>query len=445
MITIKPGFSILGLYLFIFMFQSQAAFAAYTLVYSGNLNGELEPCGCTLEGDFGGIKRQASMIDQLRQKNPDLMFVSSGGLLIAEMPSDRIRSDYILRGMKLLNYDVIGVQAQDLAFGTEFLTHHQLPFILSSTADNAIFAYKKTLRRRSQSFSFFQWSALPAQSMLKDINTESSAAVKQLQQQLASEKKSGAITVVTTTLRLSRAKKILPLKYIDILIIPSRQDTFAEPVQMDNTLLLQPGARGMRFGILQFDIKKHGQATRIADWRHKVIPLPQTLPDSPRTEAWYAAYNAELKADYEKQVQLRTQLEQGKSPYAGAEKCRSCHLPEYQKWESTQHALAYEDLESVGKNFDPNCIGCHSVGFNKAGGFLNAELTPHLSSVQCESCHGPAQAHVERGGKTPTGNHQWDKTKICAQCHIGNHSPGFNLETYWPKVAHGKRIKAVEP
>jgi len=188
MITLKPGFSILRLCLLIFMFQSQAALAAYTLVYSGNLNGELEPCGCTLEGDFGGIKRQVSMIDQLRQKNPDLMFVSSGGLLIAEMPSDRIRSDYILRGMKLLNYDVIGVQARDLAFGTAFLTRHELPFILSDTAANAVFAYKKTLRRQSQAFSFFQWSALPAQSILKKVNTETRAAEEQLRQQLADEK-----------------------------------------------------------------------------------------------------------------------------------------------------------------------------------------------------------------------------------------------------------------
>ncbi len=435
MSVIKPVVSLICL----FLFFNHAVIASYTLVYTGNLNGELEPCGCTLEGDLGGIKRQVSMIDQLRQSNPDLLFISSGGLLIAEMPSDRIRSDYILRGMKFLNYDIIGVQARDLAFGANFLRHYDLPFILSNALDHSVFAYQKTLQRQSQSFSFFQWSVLPPQTLRKNSSADITSVQKRLTEKLATEKNAGAITVLTTNLRLTDAKKILPLKNIDILIIPSRQDKFVAPVQIDNTLLLQPGARGMYMGLLQFTLEKQALKTRIGHWQQRVISLPESVADSPRTKAWYAAFNATLKADYEKQVALRKQRQQGKSPYAGAEKCRACHAPEYQKWQQTRHPHAYEDLESVGKNFDPDCVACHSVGFNRPGGFLNTGLTPHLSGVQCESCHGPAQAHVDDGGKTATGNHQWKKKQICAQCHIGIHSPSFNLETYWPKIAHGQK------
>ena len=434
MSTIKPVFSLVCLLL---LFNHVAV--AYTLVYTGNLNGELEPCGCTLEGDLGGIKRQATMIDQLRRQDPDLLFVSSGGLLISEIPSDRIRSDYILRGMKLLKYDVIGVQARDLAFGANFLTRYTLPFILSNAPENLPFAHHKTLQRQSQSFSFFQWSVLPTQSLHENSKAEAALAQKRLANKLATEKNTCAITIVTTNLRLPEARKILPLNNIDLLIIPSRQDKFAEPIKIENTLLLQPGARGMRLGQLQFDIKKQANKAHISHWQQRVIPLPKTVADSPRSQTWYSAYNTALKADYEKQVALRKQREQGKSPYAGAEKCRACHLQEYQKWQQTHHAQAYDDLESAGKNFDPNCIGCHSVGFNQAGGFLNPELTPHLGGVQCESCHGPAQAHVDSAGKTATGNKDWSRKKICGQCHIGNHSPSFRLETYWPKIAHGKK------
>ena len=52
-----------------------------TIVYSGNLRGELEPCGCTSEGDLGGIRRHASAVDRLRKERPNLFLVSSGGLL----------------------------------------------------------------------------------------------------------------------------------------------------------------------------------------------------------------------------------------------------------------------------------------------------------------------------------------------------------------------------
>ncbi len=419
----------------LFLILSHGAYS-YTLIYTGNLNGELEPCGCTLEGDFGGIKRHATMIDQLRKKDPDLLFVSSGGLLVAEMPSDKIRSDYILRGMQLLHYDVIGIQARDLAFGVDFLSRYNLPFILSNTAYSTRFAYSKTLQRRSQSFSFFQYSELSSPSSMRLSDADSTAEINRLETKLAQAKKSGHITIVTSTLGLSKAKKILPLDKIDLLIIPSRRDNFVEPVQINNTLLLQPGARGMRFGQLQFDVNKKAAAPSIINWKHTVIPLAQTIPDSPRTESWYASYNAELKADYEKEVALRAKLEQGESPYAGAETCQGCHPAEFKKWQSTQHALAYDDLEAVGKVFDPNCIGCHSVGYKQPGGFLNAELTPRLTGVQCESCHGPAQAHIAQAGKTATGNKQWKMKKMCAQCHVGNHSPGFKPDSYWEKIKH---------
>lgn len=436
----KYVFSLICLLLFL----NHPVIAAYTLVYSGNLDGELEPCGCTLEGDFGGIKRQVTMIDQLRKRHPNLLFISSGGLLVAEMPSDRIRSDYILRGMKFLNYDVIGVQARDLAFGADFLHRYNLPFILSNAPNHAVFAYQKTLHRQSQSFSFFQWSVLPSHIQRKESQAETAAAQRQLAKKLASEKNTGAITVLTTNLRLAATKKILPLKNIDILIIPSRQSKFVKPLQIADTLLLQPGAQGMRLGLLQFDIKKQANRVHIRHWQARVIPLPKSVPDSPRTKAWYAAYNAALKADYEKQVALHKQRQQGKRHYAGAEACRTCHQAEYKKWKASQHAQAYDDLDAVGKVFDPNCIGCHSVGFNQPGGFLNADLTPRLSGVQCESCHGPAQAHVNDGGKTATGNKRWSRKKMCSQCHIGNHSPSFNLEIYWPKIAHGQETKTVK-
>ncbi|VAX11565.1 hypothetical protein MNBD_GAMMA25-1552 [hydrothermal vent metagenome] len=423
---------------------STNALATFTLVYTGNLNGELEPCGCTIEGDMGGIKRHATMIDQLRDKNPQLMFISSGGLLVAEMPSDKIRSRYILSGMKFLNYDVIGVQARDLAFGAEFLTSQPLPFILSNTTSSTDFAYSKTLQRHSQSFSFFQYTGLPSTSSMDTSDADTKVELKQLNAKLEEKKQTGKITVVTTNLRLARAKKTLPLNNIDLLIVPSRQDNFVEPMQIDNTLLLQPGARGMRFGQLQFDINKNAADKHIINWKHQVIPLPQTVADAPRTKSWYAAYNAELKTDYEKQVALRAQLEQGKSPYAGADVCRGCHPAEFEIWQTSQHALAYEELEAVGKVFDPNCIGCHSLGFNQPGGFLDAELTPHLINVQCESCHGAAQAHVEQSGKTPTANQNWGMEKMCGQCHVGSHSPSFKVDDYWPKIVHGAKTKTTK-
>lgn len=52
-----------------------------TLVYSGNIDGELEPCGCSPEGDLGGVRRTVTMLDRLRMEEPKLFIVSAGGLM----------------------------------------------------------------------------------------------------------------------------------------------------------------------------------------------------------------------------------------------------------------------------------------------------------------------------------------------------------------------------
>ena len=92
-------------------FMSSSAYAVnLTLVYSGNLDGELESCGCSEKGNFGGIKRRVTVLDELRKKHPTLVAISSGGLIRAEGSSDRIKSDSILIGFKEFKYDAIGVQ-----------------------------------------------------------------------------------------------------------------------------------------------------------------------------------------------------------------------------------------------------------------------------------------------------------------------------------------------
>ena len=81
-----------------------------TLIYSGNLDGELEPCGCSAEGNLGGIKRRATMLAKLRRENPNMVVVSAGGLLSSDGPGDRLKGEYILKGYASLQYDAIGVQ-----------------------------------------------------------------------------------------------------------------------------------------------------------------------------------------------------------------------------------------------------------------------------------------------------------------------------------------------
>lgn len=424
--------SIALMLLFIGLASAQAA-ATLTLIYSGNLDGELEPCGCSEEGNLGGIKRRATLLDQLREADPSVLVVSAGGLLAAEGMGDRLKSEYILKGFAMLKYDAIALQWRDLAFGPEFLQQEKLPWVVSNWHDQGM-PFSRVIQRAGQPLAFFNWLD-PKASPLRQMQGEHSVvtdSAQALQDGLAAAHQSGQLTLLATTLPAEGVANLVNLDTVDILIERAGYEVYAEPRLLGKTLVLKAGSRGMRLGRLTLAL----EGGRITSWQHEVLPMPTSIADAPQLDQWYGDYNAAVKADYLKTVELRKAQENGQSPFMGETVCQACHQEIHSTWSGSQHAIAYEDLEAVGKAFDPGCIGCHTVGFNQPGGFVDIKLTSHLMGVQCESCHGAGRSHVESGGGKPLPNSQWTPQQKCAQCHTQQHSPAFDFGTYWPKIAH---------
>lgn len=112
--------------------------------------------------------------------------------------------------------------------------------------------------------------------------------------------------------------------------------------------------------------------------------------------------------------------------YIGSERCSLCHVNTHSDWADTLHAEAYDTLERIGQAGNANCIGCHTVGFGEEGGFVNRATTNDLAGVGCESCHGPARAHVENitdRSQDPVIDISAD---VCGTCHTGTHHPTFD-------------------
>lgn len=405
-----------------------------TLIYSGNLDGELEPCGCSAEGDFGGIRRRGTMLERLRRERPAAFVVSAGGLLSGFAANGRITNEYILKGFARLGYDAIGLQWGDLQYGDQFLKESALPWVASNWRDEE-FSHERRIKRGGRMLAFFDWldpKTAPQQSMLGEHSrvVDDTAAFTR---RLARARQDGALTVVATTLALKDAQGLLPMQNVDVLLIHANYEDYGEPQLIGNTLVLQPGSRGMRLGRADIDLDERG---RIAAWHHQVIPLPKTVADDPRLDEWYAEYNARVKENYLRMSALRKAQAKGETPFAGAEACQDCHQKAYGTWSKSHHAQAFGDLEDVDKSFDPDCLQCHTVGFNKPGGFIDMDVTASLINVQCESCHGAARQHVASGGSEPVANHAWQPKEMCAQCHTQPHSPAFDFDKYWPKIKH---------
>lgn len=412
-----------------------------SLIYSANLDGELEPCGCSEQGDLGGLKRRAQLLDDMRKQNSNLIALSGGGLIASEGASDQVKSAFILEGFAALQYDAVALQWKDIAFGVDFLAKDKLPWISSNWKDQA-FPKRQVIKRQVQGkklemhvYAWLDPEASPMRKMLGEHGVVQTDKIP-LQQQLKQSHSAGALTVLVIDKPLPEIEQQFDLSAVDVLIIKSAYEEFSPSKSVGNTLVLQAGSRGMRLGKLDFHFDPAAKASRISALQEKVIPMPSSIADAPRMLDWYQRYNDRVKQDYLKRVELRKKMESGVSPYAGEESCESCHPKQYQRWSESEHAKAYEDLEEVGKSFDPACLQCHTVGFEQPGGFFDAVMTSQLTAVQCENCHGAAKAHVDSAGKTPVANQAWKKPQMCAQCHTQPHSPGFDLEKYWPKIAH---------
>ena len=132
----------------------------------------------------------------------------------------------------------------------------------------------------------------------------------------------------------------------------------------------------------------------------------------------------------------------GEAGYAGVEECADCHEEQVEFWQKTKHHQAWETLDTLGKQFDYECIGCHVTGWDKPGG-ANLTVNEHLRDVQCEQCHGPGSVHVEGGGD-PEHIIRKPPETTCTQCHNQEHSDTFNYTAYLRDITgegHGAEFR----
>jgi hypothetical protein len=406
----------------------------FSLVYTGGLMGELEPCGCAEETDLGGIRRRATMLDALRRDRPDLILVSAGGLIASNTWQDQIKAKYILRAFGVMGYDSIGVQWRDRAYGDGFLQADDARWISSSSTVEGV-PFSRFLKRENGVVAHFSWldpnGARDGQARQESGVIAQDAA--RLNAELADAQMSGAVTLLSTTVAVEDLAPLVQLELVDLLVTASADERYHEPEKLGTTLVLRYGTRGMRIAKLDFSVDGD---RHIAAYRHDVHVLRKSVADAASLEAWYAAYNDEIKETYRAMAERRKALESDDNRFTGERVCAACHRTAHAVWSATKHADAFHSLETVDKQFDPYCVACHTVGFNEPGGFIDLSVSEFLSNVQCESCHGAGREHVSSGGARATPNAGVQPADTCLRCHYGDHSPNFALESYWSDIAH---------
>jgi hypothetical protein len=404
-----------------------------TVFITGNELGTLKPCGCS-GGQLGGLDRRSAVFDSVSASKR--LIIDTGEFVEGDSEQDLIKFNIIIQAFSLLNYDLVGLSERDveIAKGQGLLDGIDSVFdVVSFRGDGEAdlptkFTKRLSLRGKEVAVTVGAFDA-------------ESKPIEQVGELFM--RRSDVQTV--NILILKRCDdavlgSIAKMGIVDCLVCPAESDKPEIIGEADaKPLVFSVGRLGKYVGRLQIE------ASGVADGEAKLkctfssVPVTEDLPQEESLVELYRTYQQLVKEDNLLEKQPRFVLPDGLE-YTGSKSCKLCHEYEYEKWSGKAHAHAYATLESVGSQYDPECVVCHVVGMQYLSGFVSEEETGHLKDVGCENCHGPGSEHIRTLGNAQTTEPQSE----CTDCHTPENSGEYagNEELYLNKIVHWREPNA---
>lgn len=406
------------------------------IIFSGNTLGELKPCGCAREEDQGGIERRMSYLKGARGSTKNTLLVDTGDSFKEATRQGKLKAHYLTKSMGMMKYDAVALGDKDTVYGAKFLgAIENIPWVSSNIELKGVALPRYRIKKFDDGFK----AAVLAVTAPGLFYTEEGSDIKVMNpvEALARilpdviESEKPDLVVLLSHMPREDGLKLLDLEGIDVVInghIEGENDVIdMEPVRKDGKIFVQPGPRGQKMGELRVSVGANGEKK----FESRMVRLDSNFKLDPEMVQLYAEYDEKIEELFMASLAAKREKKQTKV-YATDSACMTCHPSEHKTWKQSRHGHAYKTLTKVNKSFDPECLVCHTVGFDRPGGFISEIDTPELKNVQCEACHGAAAAHAESPG--PGFGQQ--ARKACKQCHVKNHSPRFNYGVYWPRIKH---------
>ena len=464
--------------LFVFLFTfgvlncakaSASAPKHVVLFFSAETKNELFVCGC--KEKLGGLSRRKSAVKSSEYPN---VVVEVGGFSRGSKAYEKLKTTTLLKSYKSIGYDVINVGMNEYRLGEELLAEYQdivqAPFISANVVnqDNElVYPPYKIITVDDLKLGFL--GVVSSQFVKKSDSGLSVLNIEdQVKKYIPEIGQHCDLIILLADARDNEIERIAATNPDIDVILGGSTFNYSEndkPTRLGKTIIHKNGGIGKYLGRLRLDIKQTS-SIQIENFEGYNIKLNDEISDDDEIQEILDAYRKILKTtDFTKKSEapenekfkiiakngstsqtddeMISDLENETPAYrdfTGAVKCAECHLEIYNKWRRTDHADAFITLAKEHQEENPNCFGCHSVGFKRMGGFIDPDRTPKLVGVQCESCHGGGAAHV-LAVKMNKSNTRITKTVpefFCTRkCHDSEWSPGFKMSEKWPLIDHG--------
>ena len=397
-----------------------------TVFITGNELGALQPCGCS-GGQLGGFDRRRAVFQNVPESRR--LIVDTGSFVESDGEQNIIKFNIIIQALELLDYDLVSLSKKDIQIARELVLLDNI-----GSGFNVIAAHNPSDTNLPSKFTkkFFLDKELVAVTVARlDSGFEQMHLIGELFAVSDSSDLRAVNILILDTDDSEIIDKIAELGVVDCFIIPAESD---EPRVIRRAkkkpLVVSAGQFGKYVGELQIKVEQVGGALTL-DFSARAVS--EDLPQDEALIELYKAYQHLVKEANLLEKQPRFALSNNLE-YVGSQSCQSCHEYEYAKWSDKAHAHAYQTLERIGSQYDPECVICHVVGGEYEGGFVSEVETGHLKNVGCENCHGPGSEHVKTLGEAKTDYPKLD----CTDCHTPDNSADYegNEQLYFEKIVH---------
>jgi len=456
---------------------------AGAILFSGEQNGYIEPCGCS-DDQLGGLRRRMILVEQLRKQGYPLVPLDLGGLINdpngphGGPQESKIRYSVALKGLDLLKYEAFALSAQDFQLGVEEVLGQYLNLGERLKGLSANVSPKLESGLNGQVVPWLRTGAgsvrlgitatldPTALEALKDPNKDFldvKAPEEVLPAILADLERDTDLQILLVqgpTEVAERLAKQFP--GFDVVVATSTAtDAPREPKLLNDgkTQLVQVGRKGQYVGVLGIFPEGSGPRLRYQRVtlgkrfdRPDLVALGRPMKELIDVEFPGLLKSADVLRNYTKRRHVAFDAP-ADATYVGVDTCKQCHAGTVSRWSQTKHAAAYEGLTKPGRNreWDAECVRCHTTGFEFTGGYTTPDETAFLKGNQCENCHGPGSSHAaDPDNKAITKTvarsaADWDKNHRCIECHDEDNSPHFDFGKYWSQVVHSKLDDYKDP
>ena len=486
------------------------------VVLSAQQHGYMMPCGCS-SPQIGGLERRYNFIQRLKAKGWPVVAVDLGdvpqkrGIAHLYNVQGLIKYRYSMMALKEMGYLAVGIGEYE-AGGSWSLARIEGEWAANS-AQPAVLA--ANLKNDDNQFPFIkatETQSVPGTNIkvgvtnivgptvidsIKDPSVKFRGTMESLPQQLqkmSAEKVDLPILLyhgqATGRKEAIRCAKQFPQIPIILALSeedepPSHPDSVDHPEKGIYNYVFRLGHKGKHIGVV--GVYRNGPnfnfKYQLVEMSEEFKTREDKLADQPIMKMM-EDYTRELKnKDYLKQYgQVKHTLQamdpvpglrnpgDGTPHYIGSEACKKCHEHAYDVWKDSPHSHAYDTLVKAKhpslRQYDGECIVCHTVGFGYKTGYTSEKETPKLLNVGCESCHGPGSLHVKnpenlqwrermnqpwingrKNGNEKIKNSQIEK--FCVTCHDIDNDVNWvhknNKDPFHEKWINGKIIHNNPP